>query len=171
MERDWYRVLRNYTPKKAHKKIDKIKDCVTPEERHFWWKLIHKIVSTKKTESKYKRDQFDNLVSSLCPLCHQQEESRLHYEYDCPTLSRFRQQTAHLLGKEDFIYDEWILETTQGTEATLLIAKARWAFHCERCNIDQNRRNRLILEVFLAWIQRRIQMATDTVRKVLDIPA
>ena len=80
-------------------------------------------------------------------------------------LTRFRQQIARLLGKEDFTREEWMLETPQHLEATLLIAKARWAFHCERCNIDHHRRTRLNLEVVLDRTQRRVQMDTASIQK------
>ena len=149
-------------PKTAHKNIHKIKKYLTPEERNYWWKLTHKIISVKKTESKYKRDQSDNLVSAECPLCHHPEETRQHYEYDCPTLSRFRHQIAHYLGKRELTHAEWMLETPQPLETTILIAKARWAFHCARCNVDHNRHKELNLEVVLNRTHRRVKMATET---------
>ena len=157
--------LKNYTPKEAHTNINKIKCYLTPEERHFWWKLTHKTVSIKKTESKYKRDKCDNLVSAECPLCHHQEETRIHYEYECLPLMRFRRHIAQLLGKQDLTYDEWMLEKTQGPEAMLLIAKARWAFHCERCNIDHKRRQRFNMEVVLTRTQRRVLTAIKTIKQ------
>ena len=40
--------LRKYTPKTAHKNLHKIKKYLTPEERNYWWKLTHKIISIKR---------------------------------------------------------------------------------------------------------------------------
>ena len=162
--------LRNYTPKIAHKHIHLIKHYLTPEERHFWWKLIHKLTSIKTIESKYKRDDNNNLVSAACPMCPTQDETRLHYEYDCPQLSQFRQQVAHLFRRKDFTHREWMLEDKQPLEAMIFIAKARWAFHCERCKITHKSRRRFHLKVVLDRTQRRMQLITDIYEKDTDPP-
>ena len=59
--------VKKYTPSISHKNIQSIQKYLTPEERHYWWKLTHKIVSIKKTENKYKRDKNNNLVAAACP--------------------------------------------------------------------------------------------------------
>ena len=162
--------LHNYTPKNAHKNIYIIKPYLTPEERHFWWKLTHRLTSIRKTESKYKRDDKNNLVSANCPLCPQDEETRQHYEYDCHKLSIFRQHIAHLYRRKDFTQREWMLEATQPIEIMITIAKARWVFHCERCQIDHKRRRRFQLKVVLDRTQRRMQLLHDMYRSSTDPP-
>ena len=121
-------------------------------------------------ESKYKQDKLNNLVSAECPLCHHPEETRPHYEYDCPTLSHFRCQVAELIGKQDLTRAEWMLETPQPLETTILIAKARWAFHCARCSVDNNRNTAVNLEVVLNRTQRRVQTAKETIQTDLATP-
>ena len=164
--------LRKYTPKLAHKHIHTIKSYLSTEERNYWWKLTHQIVSIKKTESKYKRNKHNNLVSAECPLCKHPEETRPHYEYDCPTLSLFRYQVAAIIGKHEFTRAEWMLETPQPQplETTILIAKARWAFHCARCSVDHNGSHKINLEVVLNRTQRRVQTALEINQRDLATP-
>ena len=162
--------LRHYTPKNAHKNIYMIKKYLTPEERHFWWKLIHRLTSIRKTECKYKRDARNKQMPATCPLCPQTEESRQHYEYDCPHLSIFRQHIANLYNRQDFTQREWMLEATQPVEVMTYIAKARWVFHCERCQIDHKSRRRFQLKVVLDRTQRRMQLLLDMSSSESDPP-
>ena len=48
---------KDYIPNKAHKKVHKIQKYLTPEERNYWWRFNHKIISIKKTEIKFKRNK------------------------------------------------------------------------------------------------------------------
>mmetsp|Transcript_35726 Transcript_35726/g.43043 ORF Transcript_35726/g.43043 Transcript_35726/m.43043 type:complete len:102 (+) Transcript_35726:1-306(+) len=43
--------LKNYTPNPAHKVVNKVQKFPTPEERNYWWKLNHNLISVKRTES------------------------------------------------------------------------------------------------------------------------
>ena len=49
--------IKNHTPDTAHKTLYAIDIFLSPEGRHYWWRLTQKIVSIKKSESKYKRDK------------------------------------------------------------------------------------------------------------------
>lgn len=43
--------LKNYTPNIAHKTIDNIQKYLMPEERNYWWKSNHILVSTTKLKA------------------------------------------------------------------------------------------------------------------------
>ena len=74
--------IRKYTPNTAHAVLYNIDKYLTPEERNYWWRLNHKLVSTKQTESKFKRDEEGNLVSNKCPICKTNKETKQHYTND-----------------------------------------------------------------------------------------
>ena len=49
--------LKNYEPKKAHKSVHAIQKQMTANERDYWWRLTHRVIQTKKRESKWKKDE------------------------------------------------------------------------------------------------------------------
>ena len=68
--------IRKCTPNPAHAVIYKIDKYLTPDERNYWWRLNHKLVLTKHTESKFKRDDEGNLVSNKYPICKTSKERK-----------------------------------------------------------------------------------------------
>ena len=161
--------IKDYIPNKAHKTVHKIQKYLTPEERNYWWRFNHKIISIKKTESKFKRDKEGNLVKPNCPVCNNSEETREHYEYDCPQLTNFRKKLARTIGSTDFTREEWTLKQERVKISTnILIAKARWVFHCERCNVDHNRKKRINQSVILKRTQRRMEVVIATYGDIND---
>ena len=93
--------LRGYTQNKAHK----IHQYLTPEERNYWWRNDHNLTSIKKTESKFERDKNGNLLSKIFPICNTSEETRDHYNFDCPQITTFRRIIVTHVGEEDFTKD------------------------------------------------------------------
>ena len=62
--------IKDYIPNKAHQTVHKIQKYLTPEERNYWWRYSHKIISIKKTENKFKRDKEGKLVKPKCSVCN-----------------------------------------------------------------------------------------------------
>ena len=76
----------------------------------------------------------------MCPICKTTEETRDHYNYDYKQLAIFRKKIANLIEEEDFTKEQWTLNDKSNQNTTnILIAKARWIYHCERCNVDHNK--------------------------------
>ena len=48
--------MTNYILNLAHKILYIIDSFLTPEKRYYWWRLTHKLVSTKKSGNKCKRN-------------------------------------------------------------------------------------------------------------------
>ena len=158
--------LKNYIPNIAHKTIFKIQQYLTPEERHYWWRLNHNLISINKIENKYKRYKEGNIVPPNCPICNNPEETRDHYNYDCPSISTFRQNIALSIGKTELARNECNLkEQDANTSVNMLIAKARWVFHCERCNVDHNRNKRINHHIILQRAQQRMKLAETVYNK------
>ena len=130
--------------------------------------MNHKLISLKLTENKYERDSNGNLTSPNCPLCKHHKETRDHYSYECSVSTTFRQNIAKTVDKTDFIKQEWNLEKESATEhTTIIIAKARWALHCERCNIDHNRKKIFHQKIVLKRTQSRMDIAVNTHKKTI----
>ena len=159
--------IRNYTPNTAHKHIHKIHQYLTPEERNYWWRLNHNLISIKKTEAKFKRDKEGNLSTPICPICKISEESRDHYNYDCNQVTIFRKIIANQTGKEDFTKEEWMLQKEPSkTATTILIAKSRWIFHCERCNVDHRKKKRINHKTALQKTNKRMTIITNNFEEI-----
>ena len=159
--------IKNYTPNTAHKTLSEIDIFLSPEERYYWWRLTHKIVSVKKSESKYKRDKKGDLVSPLCPICQEEEEDLEHYNNGCIAIKLFKRLLAEKLKREQFSIDEWnLMVPTKNQNVTIYIAKARWAFHCERCNVDHRRRRKINNTIVLNRTQKRMEL----IENILKIP-
>ena len=149
---------RKYKPKKAHENIDSIQDKLTADERDYWWRLTHELISTKNKESKWKREESGELIASTCPVCKTEKEDASHYNNDCSLIQVFRKRVAKR-GRRggDITKEEWNLEA-EGMEENMmvLIAKARWVYHCERCKMDRKKRRRLNMETLMNRLDRRM---------------
>ena len=91
--------LKGYSPRKAHESIDAIQKQLSASERDYWWRLTHGLISTKKTESKWKREENGELVESTCPMCEEVED-REHYEYGCKEIEKLRSRVAAVAGRQ-----------------------------------------------------------------------
>ena len=52
----------------------------------------------------------------------------------------------------------------------VLIAKARWVFHCERCNVDHNRNKIINQAVILKMSQRQTEVLITNYGDINDTP-
>ena len=134
-----------YKPKQAHRNISTIQGRLTADERDYWWRLTHRLISLRKTESKWKREENGELVKNTCPVCKEAVEDEAHYNNDCSAIQDFMEQVAKSTrGSGPISREEWSLEKKEMEEKQMiLIAKARWVYHCERCKIDRRRRKRV----------------------------
>ena len=161
--------MKRYEPKKAHEIVDTIQKRLTAEERDFWWRLTHKLISTKKTESKWRRHPNGELVESTCPVCKEEEEDREHYEYGCKEMEKLRRRIAERIGRENgqISREEWGLEVEgMETETAITIAKVRWIYHCVRCSIDNGKKKRMNIDLVIQKLDRRL-----TVLNTIDVEA
>ena len=62
---------------------------------------------------------------------------------------------------------EWTLETNMEVTNKVMIAKARWIFHCERCKIDSGKRKRMNLTVGMQMLDRRMMIVEKVVEKMV----
>ncbi len=70
---------------------------------------------------------------STCPVCKEEEEDWEHYDYECnPQKSGGPGGARSPFRKEKL----WLEEEKISEREMLMLAKARWIYHCERCNID-----------------------------------
>ena len=159
--------IKKYTPNPAHAILHKVDGYLTPEERNYWWKLNHKIVSTKQTESKYKRDEAGNLISNKCPIYKTHKETKQHYNNECPSIIEFRNRITEIINQKEITDEEWNLEVSTGDiYSDIYIAKARWIFHCERCNVDHRRRRRVNIQIILNRTRKRMKTADKILEEV-----
>ena len=127
---------KNYEPKRAHANIRTIQRNLTAKERDYWWRLTHKLVITKKRESKYKE------VSAMCPVCGEDEEDVTHYDYECPKVNEIIQGVKDKTGMTEMSREHWALEAKGMAINTMtVIAKARWIYHKERCRLTWGKGN------------------------------
>ena len=92
-------------------------------------------------------------MSNLCPVCKQHKETREHYSYDCAATQQLIEQLKDVFEefkeeREKWMRpqrDEWNLneECEIGTTMVVLIAKARWVHHKERCKLVFHQRKTL----------------------------
>jgi hypothetical protein len=140
-----------------------IQKSLTAEERDYWWRLTHKLTSTKKMESKWRKQKNGLMVESTCPACGEEEEDREHYEYGCRAGKELRKAIASKIGRQGEISrEEWSLEA-EGMEEELMIkiVKARWIYHCDRCSIDNGKKKRMNIETIMKKLDRRINLLTE----------
>ena len=65
--------LKGYSPRKAHESIDGIQKKLTANERDYWWRMTHGLISVRKIESKWKKKENGEPVGSKCPMCDKTE--------------------------------------------------------------------------------------------------
>ena len=65
----------------------------------------------------------------------------------------------------DFDKEEWALDKEMGEKVKVLIAKARWIYHCERCKIDQGKRKRMNIEIVMQRLDRRMKIVDEASKK------
>jgi len=74
---------------------------------------------------------------------------------------------ANQTGKEDFTKEEWMLQKEPSkTATTILIAKARWIFHCERCNVDHRKKKRINHKTALQKTNKRMTIITNNFEEI-----
>ena len=151
--------LKNYKPSEAHKTVKTIQKMLTAKERDYWWRLTHRVTPIKKKESKWRRGEDGELVSATCPVCKEEEETWDHYDYECSGVRRMNEKVAAWIGRDPFSKEEWRLEKQKmERQEILIIAKARWIYHCERCKMDMGRRRKLNIEVLMNRLERRVRV-------------
>ena len=65
---------------------------------------------------------------------------------------------------QPFNKEEWRLEEEKMSEREMLmVAKARWIYHCERCKIDMKQRKRIDITVLMNRLTRRMKITTEKV--------
>ena len=66
---------------------------------------------------------------------------------------------------QPFSKEEWRLEEEKMSEREMLmVAKARWIYHCERCKIDMKQRKRIDITVLMNRLTRRMKITTKKVK-------
>ena len=206
-------------PRQTWTTLDRIQKRMTAKERDYWWRMTHGLISLKKTESKWKRDEDEEMTENLCPVCKQTKKDRQHYDFDCemiqqyisnitPIISRQQQQEIEAAASNssssnsskqcrwygaglDRFYEcscgecteegeytvritpaavvskqavdqtisreEWSLaEANISNARALVIAKARWIYHKERCRVDHRQRKTINTAVLVAKLERAL---------------
>ena len=83
--------LNNYTPKQAHKNIKLINKKLTPKERDFWWRHTHELISVRRIEHKWRKNEDGSMMTNKCAMCMTEIEDRHHYEYGCKANEKWRE--------------------------------------------------------------------------------
>ena len=110
-------------------------------------------------------------------------ETWSHMEYECEKLESYMYEVRWVY--DEYVIrneiknaqewttptiDEWRLET--GTEMTtermLVIAKARWVFHCERARCDHKQRRTLKIDRLLDRLREEMKMTRRPVNRKTD---
>jgi hypothetical protein len=135
------------------------KKHLSAKERDYWWRLAHGRVSLKAHESKWRVENGVR-VSALCPVCKKEPETKRHYDFECEGLQCFIGQLGEIYEQcktekeqawKPLSKDMWCLSVDSVMSETLemLVAKARWLYHKERCNIMHKSRRMLDTGVLL----------------------
>ena len=133
-----------------------IQKNMTSKERDFWWRLTHRLIITKKRESKYKS------VQPTCRVCGKEDEDWTHYDYECQKMKEFREQVRVKAGLKEISREQWSLEARNMTAKTMtIIAKARWIHHKERCQKDMGKRKRMNMKIQMERLDRALTIIED----------
>ena len=155
---------------KTNHAITKIQKTLSASERDYWWRLAHNLISIKSIESKWRRDKDDKLVSNTCPACEKCKEDRRHYNFECESIQR-------LIDETEAVYtdwtekrqtesekwrrpteDDWNLQAeNMNTEMMIVIAKARWIWHLERCQVELKKKRRMNLDLIVQRLKRELE--------------
>jgi hypothetical protein len=105
-------------------------------------------------------------VKSTCPVCKEEEEDWEHYDYECKWMQEMNKKVpARVERDQPFSKEEWRLEEEKMSEIEMLmVAKARWIYHCERCKIDMKQRKRIDITLLMNRLTRRMKIATKKVK-------
>ena len=116
----------------------------------------------KKRESKWKKEKNGEAVTSMCPVCDEEEESWEHYDYECKGAKQMNERIAGRLGRDRFSREKWDLEKEEmETNGIVSIATARCIYHCERCEMDTKRKKRLNIQTLMNRWNRRMSIANQ----------
>ena len=85
----------------------------------------------------------------------------------CRAVTELRERVARRAGWQNstFSKEEWALDKEMEEGVKVLIAKARWIYHCERCKIDHGTRRRMNLEIVMQRLDRRMKIAEEAGEK------
>ena len=72
---------------------------MTANERDYWWRLTHRVIQTKKRESKWKKEEDGESVTRECPVCKAEEEEWDHYDYECRGVKEMNKKVAESMGE------------------------------------------------------------------------
>ena len=158
--------LKNYTPKQAHKNIKLINKKLTPKERDFWWRHTHELISIRKIENKWRKNEDGSMMTKQCAMCMMETEDRHHYEYGCKVNERWRENVMKYVnetkGEEknndnDTTKEKWNLNDKEMDETTMIIiAKARWIYQKARGKVLNRNRARVDMGVLMNSLKREM---------------
>jgi hypothetical protein len=64
--------------------------------------------------------------------------------------------------------DEWNLQAEKmGQEKMIIIGKARWIWHRERCNVDVRKRKRIDIDLMVARLRREIKRVQSMAPRII----
>jgi hypothetical protein len=142
-----------------NKTMTEIRKDLSARERDYWWRVAHQRISIMQRESKYRRNEDGSMISNLCPACKLHKETREHYSFDCPTIQtlipaleavfdEFKEEHEKWIAPRD---NEWNLneKCTMSTTMMILIAKARWLHHKERCKMAFKQRKTINNDIII----------------------
>jgi hypothetical protein len=159
--------LNNYIPKQAHKNIKLINKKLTPKERDFWWRHTHELISIRKIENKWRKNDDGSMMTNKCAMCKTKIEDRHHYEYGCKANEEWRecvmQYVNEMKGEEkqnEITKDKWNLNEKNMDELMMVaIAKARWIYQKARGKVMNRNRMRMDMEVMMNSLKRAMARA------------
>ena len=99
-------------------------------------------------------------------MCKAEEEDREHYEYGCKKIEELRRRVEQEVGRQaPLTQEEWNLEKEVEEDTMIMIAVARWIYHCARCKMDKEQQRRMNIELIMMKVNRRIQIVKDAKNK------
>ena len=150
----------NYQPNKAHENIQTIQRNLTAKERDYLWRMTHRLILTRKKESKYKQ------VQATCPVCREGDEDLKHYEYECPKVKEFIEEVKSRTAMSAISREQWKLEAKEMTkEGMTAIAKARWIHHKERCMVALGKKKQVNVQVMMNRLDRALEIVKEVEQK------
>ena len=156
--------LKKYKPRKTHENIQTIQKELTANERDYWWRLSHRLIMTNERVSKYNKD-----VQSDCPVCGEQKEDWAHYDYACEKEQEMVGKVAMKMNRKELSREQWGLDTTDlKEEEMVVVAKARWIYHKERCKMDMGMKKRMNVTVLMNRLERAMETSEESKRRKLE---
>ena len=155
--------------------ITLLQKWLAPKERDFWWRIAHKLVMVNARKSKWKEVKGAK-ASDRCPVCKVEKDYWRHYAYDCHGVQTFlaKLETVATKWYEDLgsketwkkpNREEWDLEAdSMSRDKMIVIAKARWIYHCQRCLIDLKKKKTLDINLLLVRVTRALDKITTLLK-------